>query len=327
MDIIAEIGSVHNGSFKLALNLIDKAKESGANIVKFQTHIAEAETLRTAPSPKYFKKEKRYNYFKRTSFNINQWKKLKDYTEKKKIHFLSSPFSLEAIDLLEKIKIKFYKIPSGEITNIPLIEKINKINKPTFLSSGMSNWKELDLAVEKLKDVKKLTIMQCTSSYPCSLKDVGLNIIDEMKKRYGLPVGFSDHTIGITAAVLSSFYKITTIEKHFTLSKNMYGSDAFNALEPNEFKNMVSCIKESQVILKNSVNKNNLKKLKNMKRIFEKSIVVKIKIEKNQIIEFNDLAFKKPGHGIKPEEYKKILGKKAKKCLKENHVIKIGDYY
>ena len=132
--------------------------------------------------------------------------------KKKKLNFLSSPFSLEAIDLLEKIKVKNYKIPSGEITNIPLIEKINKINKPTFLSSGMSNWKELDLAVKKLKEIKKLTIMQCTSLYPCTLKDVGLNVIGEIKKKYNRPVGFSDHTIGFTAAILYVLYKTTAIE-------------------------------------------------------------------------------------------------------------------
>ena len=327
MDIIAEIGSVHNGSLKLAFKLVDKAKDCGATTVKFQTHIAEAETLRNAPSPKYFKKEKRYDYFKRTSFNINQWKKLKNYVEKRKLNFLSSPFSLEAIDLLEKIKVKNYKIPSGEITNIPLIEKINKINKPTFLSSGMSNWKELDLAVKKLKDIKKLTIMQCTSLYPCTLKDAGLNIIAEIKKKYNRPVGFSDHTIGITAAILSVFYKTTAIEKHLTLSRKMYGSDAFNALEPDEFRNMVNCLNEAQIIIKNDVNKNNLRKLKKMKMIFEKSIVIKRKIKKNQIIEFDDLTFKKPGYGISPRKYKQILGKRAKKNLKDDYILKIGDYY
>ena len=327
MEIIAEIGSVHNGSLKLAFRLIDTAKDCGATTVKFQTHIAEAETLKDAPSPKYFSKEKRYNYFKRTSFNINQWKKLKDYSEKRKIKFLSSPFSLEAVDLLEKINIRGYKIPSGEITNIPLIEKINKINKPTFISSGMSNWKELDLAIKKLKNVKKLTIMQCTSLYPCPANKVGLNIINKMRSRYKRPIGFSDHTIGITASILSIFYNVSSIEKHLTLSRKMYGSDAFNALEPNEFKLMVDSIKETKIILDNKVNKNDLKELKGMKRIFEKSIVIKNKLKKGEIIRFDDITFKKPGNGISPKNYKEVIGKKTKKNLNIDHILKKGDYY
>ena len=178
--IIAEIGSVHNGSVAKAKQLAKLASESGADIVKFQLHLAEEETLKNAPSPKYFNKESRYDYFKRLEFNIDQWKSIKKFCECNKVDFLCSPFSNKAVDILEKLNVKFYKIASGELTNIPLLERIKKTNKHVFISTGMSNWKEISRAVKIFK--KNFTLMQCSSIYPCKLKDVGINVLDEMKK-------------------------------------------------------------------------------------------------------------------------------------------------
>ena len=158
--IIAEIGSVHDGSFGNALKLIELAAKCGADCVKFQTHIAEAESLPSAPNPAYFKDESRIDYFKRTSFNLEQWKKLKAKAKECNILFISSPFSLEAVDLLEKIELDIYKIPSGEVTNIPLLEKIKKTKKPVLLSSGMSDWAEIDTA---FKLIGKLNILAVIS--------------------------------------------------------------------------------------------------------------------------------------------------------------------
>ena len=165
--IIAEIGSVHDGSFGGACKLIEAAAACGADAVKFQTHIAEAESLPNAPSPAYFNAEPRLAYFKRTGFTPEQWRKLAECAKSVGIIFLSSPFSLEAVDLLETIDMPVYKIPSGEVTNIPLLERVAQTGKPVLLSSGMSDWKELDAAVRIFKDKVPLTVLQCSSAYPC----------------------------------------------------------------------------------------------------------------------------------------------------------------
>ena len=241
--IIAEIGSVHDGKLSLALKLIKKAALSGADIVKFQMHIAECETLKNAPNPKYFNNEDRYSYFKRTSFTLKEWKKIKKYCEQNNTEFLCSPFSIEAVDLLEKINVKYYKVPSGELTNLPLLEKLKKTGKKIILSTGMSNYKEIDNAV-KIFDKKKIILLQCSSIYPCPLDQVGINVINEFFKRYKCKVGFSDHTLGFSAAFLAASRGASLIEKHFTLSRKMYGSDAKNSMEPDEFKIFSKTIKK-----------------------------------------------------------------------------------
>ena len=164
--IIAEVGSVHDGSFGNALKLIELAAKCSADIVKFQTHIAEAETLKDAPMPSFFKGEPRYEYFKRTGFSIEEWKQLKAKCDEQRIEFLSSPFSVEAVELLEKIGIKRYKVPSGEVTNLKLLKVIAETRKPVLLSSGMSAWQELDDAVNTIKNIHNdITVLQCTSEY------------------------------------------------------------------------------------------------------------------------------------------------------------------
>ena len=167
--IIAEIGSVHDGDLKLALKLVREAAKCGVNIVKFQMHIAEEETLKNAPSPGYFNKEKRFDYFKRTAFKFDEWKKLNKNVKKNNVEFLCSPFSMKAVEILEKLKVEKYKIPSGELTNLPLLKKIKKTKKEVILSTGMSNWKEINKAYSIFKNKKKLTLMQCTSLYPCPI--------------------------------------------------------------------------------------------------------------------------------------------------------------
>ena len=323
MKIIAEIGSVHNGSLQFAKNLIKYAAKSGADIVKFQMHIAEYETLKNAPSPKYFNKEDRYNYFKRTAFNFNQWKIIKSTCQKYGVEFLCSPFSLEAVDLLEKLKVKKYKIPSGELTNIPLLEKVVRTKKPILLSTGMSNFNEINQAYNICKN-NDLTIMQCSSLYPCPEKSAGLNVIQIFKKKYKCKLGYSDHTLNHASGIIAAYLGVEYIEKHFTTSKKLYGSDAKFSMEPEDFKNFCNEIKNSVIISKNKVNKNDIKKYKNMKKIFEKSVVAKKFIIKGNKIKIDDLAFKKPGNGIQTKYYKKIINRVAKANIKEDELIKWG---
>lgn len=319
--IIAEIGSVHDGSFGNALKLIELAKECGANAVKFQTHIAEFETLSNAPNPGYFNEESRFEYFSRTSFTLKQWKTISERCDEMKMFFISSPFSLEAAELLKNVGVDFIKIASGEVTNIPMLERIAKYNLPTLLSTGMSNWQEIDDAISVLSGDFPLCIMQCSSSYPCLPTNVGLNIIDELESRYNYSVGFSDHTSGVAAAISAAARGATIIEKHLTFSNRMYGSDAKNAMEPSEFKLMSDSIRDVWSMLASPVDKNDVSTYQNMKYVFQKSIVAKCDLLKGTVLDLSHLAFKKPSGGMIPKDYHTLLGKKLKRDLSRDTII------
>ena len=325
VQIIAEVGSVHDGSFGNACKLIEAAAACGVDAVKFQTHIAEAETLASAPSPGYFTAEPRLDYFKRTAFSKEQWRALKAACAEQGVGFLSSPFSLEAVDLLEEVGVDTYKIPSGEVTNLPLLERVAETGKPVLLSSGMSDWAELDAAVETLKAGGPLTVLQCSSAYPCPAESVGLNVIAEMKARYGLPVGFSDHSRGLTAAVAAVACGASVIEKHLTFSRLMYGSDAANATEPADFTLLVAMIRELEAMLDNPVDKDEIGPYREMKRIFEKSVVTARPLAAGTTLSADDLAFKKPGDGISAARYRDIIGRRTARDLPADHLLSTGD--
>jgi N,N'-diacetyllegionaminate synthase len=326
--IIAEVGSVHDGSFGNACKLIETAARCGADTVKFQTHLADAETLPDAPDPPYFKAEPRLEYFRRTAFTRDQWIGLREHAEQVGLKFISSPFSLEAVDLLEDIGISFYKIPSGEVTNLPLLEKIAATGRPVVLSSGMSCWTELDRAVEVLRrpGAGELTLMQCSSVYPCPPERVGLNVIGEMRDRYRLPVGLSDHTSGIAAAIAALTLGVTMVEKHLTFSKAMYGSDAPHSMEPTEFTALVTAIRETEVMLANDVDKASISEYRDMKRIFEKSLVTAVAVPAGTPITIEHLAFKKPGDGIPAAEYADWIGRSIANNLPPNHKLNPEDF-
>jgi N,N'-diacetyllegionaminate synthase len=320
--IIAEIGSTHDGNLQLAKKSIKKAANCGADIIKFQMHISEEETLKNAPNPNYFKKENRYDYFKRTAFTLDQWKKLILECKKNKVEFMCSPFSIKAVEELEKLKVKFYKVASGELTNLPLLEKIDATGKFVFISTGMSNFKEIENALKVFKKKTKICLMQCTSMYPCPDKYLGLNVIDEFKKRYKLKVGFSDHSDDPIPAICAANMGCDYIEKHFTLSKNLYGSDAKFAMEPENFKIYCLNINRAWKLKKLKVNKNNISIFKSMKKVFEKGIYAKENLSKNHQIKFKDLVFLKPKDGIRADEYKKIINLRLKNEINKLDKIK-----
>jgi N,N'-diacetyllegionaminate synthase len=324
--IIAEIGSVHDGSFGNACKLIETAASCGAHAAKFQTHIAQAETLRDAPSPAYFKGEPRFDYFRRTGFTRAQWKELRNVCDANRIAFLSSPFSLEAVDLLEDVGVGAYKVPSGEVTNWPLLERIAATGKPVLLSSGMSSWHELDGAVDILRSGGPLTVLQCTTAYPCPPERVGLNVIAEMRSRYNVPIGLSDHTTGMAAAFAAAALGADVIEKHLTFSRLMYGSDAANAMEPGDFRRFADGLGEIWAMRGAPVDKNDLAPYYDMKRIFEKSIVTVRPIRVGHVIERIDLAFKKPGDGISAARYREIIGRRVARDLPEEHKLAESDF-
>lgn len=322
--VIAEIGSVHDGSLGNAKNLISCAKKCGASYVKFQLHIASEETTRSAISPSYFKDENRFDYFFRTSFKLSEWKELIKHSKKNNIKFMCSVFSIKAIKNLIKLGVKNIKIPSGEVTNIPLLNYISKFKVNIFLSTGMSDWSEINTAMKILKK-RNLILMQCTSEYPCKIRNVGVNIISEMiekySKNYNCEFGFSDHTEGNVAAILALSNGATYFEKHITFSRKMYGSDAKYATELDEFKTYCENLSTAKKIISSPVNKDSLESYKKMKEIFEKKIVFKKSFKKNKIIKYVDLDFKKSKKGIRSKNFADVIGKKLSRNVNKDDPV------
>lgn len=325
--IIAEIGMTHDGSLGQALEMTKAAAEAGVDAVKYQLHISEAETIRNAPQPPYFKAEPRYEFFKRTAFNRKQWAVIRDECRALGVRFIVSPFSIEAVKVLEDIGVDAIKLPSGEITNIPYLEYIANTGLPVIISSGMSSWKELCECVDLFQGHNcQIAIMQCTSEYPCPPEAVGLNVIDQIKETYPkVPVGLSDHSQGVWAAVAAWMKGATLIEKHFTLSKKMYGPDAKMSMEPDEMQLLCESIKNLEISLANPVDKTQTEKFGEMKKIFQKSIVAVCDIKKGTAITADMLGYKKPGIGLETKYYKDILGKKVKRDLLADDIIYKGD--
>jgi N,N'-diacetyllegionaminate synthase len=320
--IVAEVGSVHDGSLGNAKKLIEAAAACGVDAVKFQTHIAEAETLPEAPMPPYFKGELRFDYFKRTGFSLEQWRELKQHCQANKVQFLSSPFSVEAVELLEQVGVTIYKIPSGEITNLPLLEHVAKTGKPVLLSSGMSSWEELDKAVDTIRrSHKQIVVMQCTSEYPCPYEQVGLNVMLDMKERYGLPVGLSDHTLTPYASFAAAALGAQVLEKHFTFSRLMYGSDAPHSLEPAEMADMVQGVRAMETMLQSPVDKSDASRFNEMKRIFEKSLVSLADIPAGAELTPDVVGIKKPGNGIPAARFHEIMGKIAARDIPAGRLL------
>jgi len=325
--IIAEIGMTHDGSLGQALALTKSAAESGVDAVKYQLHISEAETIQNAPQPPYFKAEPRYDFFKRTAFNTEQWRKIKEQCKECGVKFIVSPFSIEAVKILEDIGVDAIKIPSGEITNIPYLEYIANTGIPAIISSGMSSWQEMCECIDIFKSRNcNIAVMQCTSEYPCPPQAVGLNVIDQIKESYpGIPVGLSDHSSGIWAAIAAWMKGATLIEKHFTLSKKMYGPDAQMSMEPDEMAMLCFSVKSLETALANPVDKAQVEQFKDMKKIFQKSIVAVKDIKKGTILSDDMIGYKKPGTGLEPKYYRNIIGKKVTRDLTFDDIIYEGD--
>ncbi|MBC8508587.1 MAG: N-acetylneuraminate synthase family protein [Anaerolineales bacterium] len=326
--IIAEVGSVHDGSFGNATKLIEAAAECGVDAVKFQAHISEAETLPDAPMPPYFKGEPRFEYFRRTGFSLDQWKELKSHCDDHNVIFLSSPFSEEAVDLLESVGVPQYKIPSGEVTNLPMLEKIARLGKPVILSSGMSAWDELDRAVGVIQKYnQQLTVLQCTSEYPCPYEQVGLNVMMEMAERYQVPVGLSDHTLTNYAVFAAVTLGAAVIEKHFTFSRKMYGSDALHSLEPVEMTDLVQGVQAIEAMMANPVEKDWVQPYAEMKRIFEKSLVAQVDISAGTVLTRDLIGIKKPGTGISAARVDEFLGKKVCNDILSGEIFAEDDFF
>ena len=329
--LIAEIAQAHDGSIGMAHSYIDALAETGIDSVKFQLHIAEAESSFYEPfRTKFsFQDNSRFDYWKRMEFSENHWIELKKHCDDKNIEFMASPFSNAAVDILERLNVKRYKIGSGEVSNFLLLEKITKTKKPIILSSGMSSYYELDKVVKFLKQKKaNFSILQCTTSYPTNPEDWGLNIIRELKDRYNCEIGFSDHSGDIAACIAATALGASILEFHAVFDKKAFGPDATSSLTINQIKNMVSHIRNINKSQINNIDKNNVKKYHDLKMIFEKSLSVNKDVFEGDIITFDLLEAKKPkGRGIDAIDYHKILGKKINKDLNKWDFITKNDIY
>ena len=325
--IIAEIGMTHEGSFGQAKALIKAAVECGVDAVKLQMHISCEETVRNAPNPPYFSSEPRYDFFERTAFSMDEWEKLKDYTQELGVKFIVSPFSIEAANRLQKIGVDAIKIPSGEVTNIPYLEHIASMGIPTIISSGMSSWDEVLQCVEIFEKKNcSYAILQCTSEYPCLPQNVNLNMIKLLQDTFeGAVIGLSDHTEGEWAAIAAWTYGARIIEKHFTLSKKMYGPDAKMSMEPHEMLQLCNSIKQLDIALSSPQQKKDASNFEDMRKIFQKSIVAKKRINRGERITQDMLAYKKPGIGLETKYYKDIIGKKILRSLEPDEIFQYND--
>lgn len=324
--LIAEIGMNHEGSVGQAKMLVKAAKESGANAVKFQMHISAEETLRCAPSPTYFTMESRYDYFERTAFTLDEWRGIKEYCREQGVEFIVSPFSIEAVKRLMEIGVDAIKIPSGEVTNTPYLEYISKQSVPIILSSGMNTWDEIKEAYTILNQNNVVSILQCTSEYPCQAEHLGLNIITDLQQEFPrATIGFSDHSDNIWSSIIAVCFGAKIIERHFTLSKLMYGPDAYMSLEPSELLQLRKALDYAVRALNSQVDKDDIRKFEAMRITFQKSIVADVDIPKNSVINEGMLAYKKPGSGIPAKRYRDLIGKKAKRDIAKDTLIEEED--
>jgi len=329
--VIAEIGLSHEGSLGIAKSYIDLAKQVGADYVKFQTHIAEEESSKFEKfRVNIFPQDKsRYEYWNRTSFSSDEWLFLKKYCDKKNIGFISSPLSVKAAKILNSLKVPFFKISSGEIHDKILVKEICKFKKPIFFSSGLSNINDIEKHIDFFKKNKvEFVLMHCTSIYPCPPQEIGLNLIQEFKKRYNCRIGYSDHSGEIFSALSAVTLGATVIESHLTFSKDFFGADTKSSLDPKQFKQMVEGIRYIEKMKSKQLNKKQLKPIIEVyKKIFTKSIFLKRNLKKNHILNIKDFNFKKANTGVSQENLNEILGKKLKKNKKKNDILNYKDIF
>ena len=327
--IIAEAGVNHNGSIDIAKKLIDAAVASGADAVKFQTFKAENLATKNAEKATYQKnltnqKESQFDMLKKLELSKEMHTELINYSKIKDIKFLSSPFDFESIELLKDLGLKIFKIPSGEITNLPYLRHIGKLNKKIILSTGMSNIDEVKTALDILinSGTKKtnIIVLHANTEYPTPMEDVNLKAMLTIGKELEINFGYSDHTLGIEVDIAAVAMGAKCIEKHFTLSCNMKGPDHKASLEPDQLKEMVKAIRNIERALGSNIKKPSKSELPNI-QIARKSIVAKTKIKKGDILRENNITVKRPGGGISPMKWDNVLGTKATKDYNEDELI------
>lgn len=325
--IIAEAGVNHNGSLEIAKEMIRKAKDAGADYIKFQTFIPDKLVSRYADKAEYQKKatgkeQSQLQMLEKLALSFNDFLELKRYCDIQHIGFISTPFDLESIDFLETLDMDFWKVPSGEITNLPYLEKIAHTGRDVIISTGMCEMQEILDAVKIIESNGggRITLLHCNTEYPTPFTDVNLRAMHHIARATGKAVGYSDHTVGIEIPIAAVALGATVIEKHFTLDKNMEGPDHKASLEPDELKQMVSAIRNVESGLGNGIKERTGSEKKNIS-VARKSIVAKRAISKGELLSEINITVKRPGNGISPMRWYEVLGKKADKDYSEDQLI------
>jgi N,N'-diacetyllegionaminate synthase len=327
--IIAEAGVNHNGSIHIAMKLIDAAVSAGADAVKFQTFKTENVVSKTAPKAQYQKEtgglnESQFDMLKKLELDIDAHKTLLSYCQKKEIKFLSTPFDLKSIDLLNSLGLNIYKIPSGEITNLPYLRRIGSLSKKVIMSTGMSTMNEIKNALSiliKAGTIKEnITILHANTMYPTPMQDVNLRAMLAIQKYFDVAIGYSDHTLGIEVDIAAVAIGATVIEKHFTLDKTLDGPDHKASLNPVELKDMVIAIRNIEKAMGNGKKVVSSSEKAN-KDIARKSIIANQNINKGDIFTEDNLTVKRPGNGISPMKWDEIIGSIAKKNYLSDELI------
>ena len=325
--IIAEAGVNHNGSLDLAKKMIDVAKDTGADAVKFQSFKAENVLTKNAKKAGYQKsdgdyEESQYEMIKKLELKKEDFKELSDYAGEKNIVFLSSPFDMESVDMLYELDVPAFKIPSGEITNLPFLRYIAKKKKPIILSTEMAKLGEVEEAVNIIKNegVEDIVILHCVTDYPAYPEEANLNVLRTLRYAFGFPVGFSDHTLSLVIPAVAFSLGACVVEKHFTLDRNLPGPDHRASLEPGELKRMIDFIRETEKALGDGIKRPTIKE-EEIKKLVRKSIVAKSYIPRGTVIRGDMLAIKRPGTGIEPRYIGFIVGRKAKQDIEKDELV------
>ena len=329
--IIAEAGINHNGDVAIAEEMIDVAKKAGADAVKFQTFRSEELLTESAPKARYQldaggNNESQFKMLQRRELNEKMHIDLIKHCKKKNIIFISSPFDLKGIDLLDKLGIQILKIPSGEVNNLPYLRKIGRLGKKVIISTGMSTLKEVDQALRILvksgTPKKNIVILHCNTAYPTPYKDVNLLAMLTIRNRLKVQVGYSDHTCGMEVSVAAVALGASIIEKHFTLDRNMKGPDHRASVEPFELRSMIKAIRNIEKAMGNGIKKPQASEIKNIK-VVRKGMVASRDIKKGEVFTEENIAVKRPATGITPMEWDKVIGSLAKKSFFKDEVIKL----
>ncbi len=327
--IIAEAGVNHNGSFELAKKMADVAKAAGADIVKYQTAVPELVISRFAPKAEYQKEstgeaESQLEMVKKIHFGFAEHRKLKEYCDSIGIKYLSTPFDMDSIDFLAGMDMPVWKIPSGEVTNLPYLEKVARLKKPIIMSTGMCEIPEIQAALDVLysNGAEDVTILHCNTEYPTPLKDANVKAMLDIQKNFGTKVGYSDHTLGLEAPLAAVALGATVVEKHFTLDKNMEGPDHAASMSPEELTALVKAIRNTELALGDGVKKVTESEAKN-KDVARKSIVAKVPIKAGEVFTTDNITVKRPGNGISPMRWYEVLGQSAKRDFSLDELIEL----
>jgi N,N'-diacetyllegionaminate synthase len=327
--IIGEVGQGHDGSLGLAHAFIDAIANAGADAVKFQTHIASAESTLSEPWRVKFSQQDvtRYDYWKRMEFSEEQWHGLKRHADECGLKFLSSPFSVEAVDLLSRVGVGAWKVASGEINNLSMFERIATTGLPIILSTGMSPLSEIDTAVGRAKACGlPLTVLQCTSAYPCPPEKIGLNLISFFRDRYACAVGLSDHSGTIYPGLGAATLGIDVLEVHITLSREMFGPDVTASITTAELHQLVEGIRFIERMNASRVSKDaSAAELESLRDLFTKSVVVRIDLPAGTVLRDEHLTVKKPGTGIPAARLKELTNRKLKRAVTADTLLSEED--